>query len=194
MREKIETLTKQIGKFFGAFAEPNHCTYLALIVGLVAAYFIYVNQFVLAIFGILIAGFLDYVDGAIAKAMKKETKWGAMLDSVVDKITELAIYFALALFSNIYFFGSLLAASAFMLSSYISKHAGAIGAKMGGGLLERKERYALILIGLIFLVWQNTIIMLYILYVIGVLSLFTALQRMERTKKFLESEVKKTEK
>lgn len=191
IRGKLKELTKLLGKFFG-FCSPNTYTILALIVGILAAYFIYIGQFLIATIGILVSGFLDYIDGAVAKTMRKETKFGAMLDSVVDKITEIAIYFSLAFYSINYYFGSFFAASSFMLSSYISKHAGAIGAKMGEGLMERKERYILILIGLICLSFEIDI-MAYILYTIGLLSLFTALQRMERTRRFLSKVERKIE-
>ena len=181
-RKKMDNFSSKLGIFFGKFGSPNFYTFLTLLTGFAAAYVIYTGQFVFGIALILVSGFFDLLDGAVARAIKGTTKWGAMADSVTDKVTEIAIYFALALYSSTLFLGSMLAITAFMLSSYISKHAGALGAKQGGGLIERKERIFLIFVGLAF-VYIDVKYAEYVLYIIAALSAITALQRLNRSRK-----------
>lgn len=184
-RAFIKPLSEKLGRFFSLFGGPNFYSYLTLLTGFIAAYFILIGSFILGIAFILLSGFMDLLDGAVARATNKVTKWGAMLDSVIDKITEISIYFALAFYSTSLYLGATLAIASFMLSSYISKHAGAIGAKQGGGLLERKERIFLLIVGLL-VIPINIEWMAYILYMITFFSSITALQRLNRTRKALK--------
>ena len=151
---------------------PNFFTFLTLTFGFVATYFIYLGFFRWAIAFILISGLMDFFDGAVAKVNKKETRFGALFDSSVDKVTEIAFYIALGLYSPKLWLGVSLAISTFMLSGYISKHVQAIGGKAGGGIMERKERLILIIFGLLF-----TKYMPYVLYTIAFFSFITCFQR-----------------
>jgi len=185
-RGKMEHFSNKLGIFFARFGSPNFYTFLTLLAGFAAAYAVFSGRFILGISLVLLSGFFDLLDGAVARAIQGTTKWGAMADSVTDKVTEIAIYFALAFYSTALYLGATLAITTFMLSSYISKHAGALGAKQGGGLLERKERIFLIIVGLI-AIYFDVIYMAYILYVIAVASTLTALQRLNRTRKALRA-------
>ncbi len=152
LREIFEGISNKIGKFLGKTGlSPNFFTFLILVFGFIAAYFIYLGSFKMAILFILISGLMDFIDGAVAKVNKKETKFGALFDSTADKVTEISWYLAFGLFNPQLWLGASLAIATFMLSSYISKHAKAIGGKGGRGLMERKERLTLIIIGLFFI-------------------------------------------
>ncbi len=185
-RKKIDRIENRLGLAFSRFGSPNSYTFLTLLSGFAAAYVIYLGMFIWGIALILLSGFFDLLDGAVARAIKGVTKWGAMADSVTDKVTEIAIYFALALYSSSLFLGSMLAITAFMLSGYVSKHAGALGAKQGGGLIERKERVFLLIVGLVLLYFDISY-MAYILYIIAALSAVTVLQRLNRSRKAFSS-------
>jgi phosphatidylglycerophosphate synthase len=186
LRNFSSGITAIIGKTLGKSGlSPNFFTFLVLISGLIAAYFIYLGFFYWAILFIIISGLLDGIDGAVAKANNKETKFGALFDSVTDKITEISWYIALGLLNPLFWPLAAMAIAFFMLSSYISKHAKAVGGKSGGGIMERKERLILIIIGLLVINW-----MLYILYLIAFLSFLTCLQRFFKNYKILK-EIKK---
>lgn len=183
LREEFKWLSDKIGEIFGKNGlSPNFFTFLILVFGFIAAYFIYLGYFKLAIFFILISGLMDFIDGAVAKVNKKETKFGGLFDSVADKTSELSWYLAFGLFNPQLWLGSFLASSTFMLSSYISKHAKASGGKSGGGIMERKERLTLIILGLLFINYLS-----YILYLIAFFSFITALWRFFRNYKILQS-------
>ncbi|MBI2583588.1 MAG: CDP-alcohol phosphatidyltransferase family protein [Candidatus Aenigmarchaeota archaeon] len=175
-RGRVQKTGYKAGSILGrAGLSPNMISLLVLVTGLAAAYMIYTGSFAPAIILILVSGILDFLDGAVAKATGRTTKFGGILDSTIDKTTEIAVYLAIALFSPVLFLPASLAISTFMLSSYVSKHAAASGAvkKKVHGALERKERIALIIIALAFFSYAD-----YILYIIAVLSASTAVQRL----------------
>jgi phosphatidylglycerophosphate synthase len=181
LRKVFSVATTKAGKFIGDLGvHANFVTLLVLLTGVIAAYYIYIGAFYLAIFFVLLSGILDGLDGAVAKANNNETKFGGVLDSTTDKITEILIYVALGLYNPSLWLSAALAISFFMLSSYISERARTAGGRSGGGLLERKERLVLIILGLIITNWT-----VYILYLIALLSFFTAGQRFLRNYKIL---------
>ena len=181
-RKIFEGFSNKTGKILGRTGlSPNFFTFLILVFGFIAAYSIYLGSFKLAIFFILISGLMDFIDGAVAKVNKKETKFGALFDSVADKTSEISWYLAFGLFNPQLWLGALLAIATFMLSSYISKHAKAIGGKSGGGLMERKERLTLIILGLLFINYIS-----YVLYIIAFFSFITCLQRFFRNYRILQ--------
>jgi len=172
-REALKGISNKVGKTLGEKNIPPHFfTFLVLVFGLIAAYFIYLGFFRVAVVLILISGLMDFLDGAVAKANSKETKFGALFDSAVDKTTEVSWYLAFGFFNPQLWPAAFLAAAGLMLSSYVSKHAEAVGGKSGGGIMERKERLLLIVIGLLFVEHMS-----YILYIIAFFSFLTGLQR-----------------
>jgi phosphatidylglycerophosphate synthase len=173
LRSKTAGLATSIGKSLGNLGvSANFITFLVLVSGLSAAYFIYSGYLHWAVILIVVSGLLDGIDGAVAKANQKETKFGALFDSVTDKITEISWYLALGLLYPLFWLPASLSIAFFMLSSYISKHAKAVGGKSGGGIMERKERLLLIVVGFLVPEW-----MAYILYIIAGFSFLTCLQR-----------------
>ncbi|MCX6761137.1 MAG: CDP-alcohol phosphatidyltransferase family protein [Candidatus Nealsonbacteria bacterium] len=182
IRNLSSGITTTIGKTIGKTGlSPNFFTFLVLVFGIIAAFFIYFGSLQWAVLFIMLSGLLDGIDGAVAKANNKETKFGALFDSVTDKITEISWYIALGFLYYLFWPPATMAISFFMLSSYISKHAKAVGGKSGGGIMERKERLILIIIGLVVINW-----MIYILYLIAFLSFITCLQRFFKNYKILK--------
>jgi phosphatidylglycerophosphate synthase len=133
-----------------------------------------------AILLIILSGIMDFLDGSVARACKKETKFGGLFDSTVDKVTEIVIYISLGLYNPQLWFPASLAIAFFMLSSYISKHAKVSGGESGGGILERKERLILLVLGILLIDY-----MAYILYCIAFFSILTSLQRFYKNYKIL---------
>ncbi|MDD4409474.1 MAG: CDP-alcohol phosphatidyltransferase family protein [Candidatus Pacebacteria bacterium] len=182
LRKKFSSVSLAAGKTLGGMGlTPNHLTSLCLIFGLGASYAISQGMFYLAIILLLVSGVMDFLDGSVARACNKETKFGGLFDSTVDKLTEILIYIALGLYDPSLLLGSCLAISTFMLSSYISKHAKASGGKGGGGIIERKERIILLVFGMMFIQYMP-----YILYFIAAFSFITCLQRFYRNYRLLK--------
>ena len=66
---------------------PNALTLTNLALNIVAAYFIATGHFIVGGVLILVSGLFDLLDGALARFSKKTTKFGAVLDSTVDRIS-----------------------------------------------------------------------------------------------------------
>jgi archaetidylinositol phosphate synthase len=154
---------------------PNFWTFLGLIVSAISGA-VYAGVFaggsVVAGLFLLVGGALDIVDGAVAKATNRVTKSGAFLDSVVDRVSEVAVFTGI-LASNIMDNYLVLLALAFsLLVSYTRARGESLGLALSGvGIGERPERIiALVAFSLLGLVYWGVIAVL-------VLSLVTFLQR-----------------
>ena len=128
--------------------------------------------------GILIiaGGFFDMLDGVVARTNGKNTKFGALLDSTLDRYSDSFIFIAIAW----YFFdrnnlagvmlsiGSLVGA---LVISYVRARAEGIGIECAVGLMERPERVVILAFGCI-TGWLFPVIVL-----LFFLSHITAVQR-----------------
>jgi CDP-diacylglycerol---glycerol-3-phosphate 3-phosphatidyltransferase len=70
---------------------PNTLTFINLALNIVAAYVIATGHFLLGGVLVLVSGLFDLLDGALARFTKQTTKFGAVLDSTVDRVSEAAI-------------------------------------------------------------------------------------------------------
>jgi CDP-diacylglycerol--serine O-phosphatidyltransferase len=65
---------------------PNLITVLAICAGMTGIRLAFENRFELAVAMVLIAAFLDGIDGRVARLLKAQTKFGAQMDSLADII------------------------------------------------------------------------------------------------------------
>ncbi|MCX8199870.1 MAG: CDP-alcohol phosphatidyltransferase family protein [Candidatus Micrarchaeota archaeon] len=70
---------------------PNTITLLSVISALIAAYMIFMNEVAYGLAFVLIAFVFDSIDGIVARAKRQETRFGAYLDGVSDRIVEFFI-------------------------------------------------------------------------------------------------------
>lgn len=100
---------------------------------------------------LLISGFLDIVDGCVARATKRSDNKGAYLDSVFDKISESIIFIGIALGGHANPVISQVALSLSLLVSYTRAKSEAVGIELKGvGIGERAER--LLIVGILGLI------------------------------------------
>ena len=106
--------------------------------------------------GVLVvaSGALDLVDGTLARLTGKKTKFGAVLDSTIDRIGEAAVLFGLlALYSGLGDTSKVLLVFAAMvgsvLTSYIKARAEGVGLECNVGILTRGERVVIMALGLL---------------------------------------------
>lgn len=100
---------------------------------------------------ILFAGVFDMIDGQVARQGGKSTKFGALYDSVLDRYSELIMFFGICYFftAHNYFLSSIFAFLALigsMMVSYVRSRAEGLGIECKVGLMQRPER--IITIGL----------------------------------------------
>ncbi len=139
---------------------PNKATLLGFLVSIVAAGIIFVYPYwnYILIFSaglILLAGYFDALDGAIARNSHRITAFGGFLDSVLDRYSDAFMIGCIILVGFPYSVLcvpviGLIALVGSLLVSYTRARAEAAGAKkMSVGLLERGERMILIMIVLV---------------------------------------------
>jgi CDP-diacylglycerol--glycerol-3-phosphate 3-phosphatidyltransferase len=140
--------------------KPNHVTFAGLILNFVAAgLFIYGaeygerfehNYVGWASAVILFAGFMDMIDGRLARVGNMDSKYGALYDSVLDRYSEMIMFLGICyyLIYYQYFLSSIFAFIAMtgsIMVSYTRARAEGLGVKMADvGLMQRPERILLI--------------------------------------------------
>jgi CDP-diacylglycerol--glycerol-3-phosphate 3-phosphatidyltransferase len=134
---------------------PNALTFINLALNIVAAYFIATGHFLLGGVLVLVAGLFDLLDGALARFTKQTTRFGAILDSVADRISEAAILCGLLIWYIPQEEASLEIVLIFVvligsfLVSYIRARAEGLGWQCQVGLFTRAERVIVLAIGLL---------------------------------------------
>ena len=96
--------------------------------------------------------FADMVDGQMAKMSGRPTRWGAFLDSSLDRLGDAAVFGGILLYfvgpgSSVLWAGIALAALTFgQLTSYVKARAESLGFQCSGGLAARADRLVLVLV------------------------------------------------
>jgi len=133
---------------------PNVLTLINLALNIVAAYIIATSHFLIGGVLVLVSGLFDLLDGALARFTKQSTKFGAILDSTVDRISEAAILCGLLIWyiprgsslEIVLIFAALIGS---FLVSYIRARAEGVGWQCQVGLFTRAERVIVLAIGLL---------------------------------------------
>lgn len=167
---------------------PNVLTFIGLVINVVAALLFGFasadnNQprlFLYAGLVIIGAGIFDMVDGRVARATNQVTIFGAFFDSVIDRYSDVALFFGLLVYyarANRFFYVVLVAfvMISSVLVSYTRARAESLIPLCKVGFMERPERIVLVIIGALF----NR--MAPVLWVIAVLSTTTVIHRIRYT-------------
>ncbi len=185
LKEKIQTLLEREASIAHRIGfTPNTITVLGLIFAFLAAY-VYSQwktntaYLLLALLLLLLSGFSDALDGAVARQYGQTSIFGGFLDSVLDRYADAIVYFGLIIGELCSTLWGLIAIMGSFLVSYSRARAEASGLKMESvGVLERAERLIILLLATgIAVVWQPAVAMNTAIILIAVLSNLTVLQR-----------------
>ena len=182
LRESLRPALEKVGKGFAATGlSPNFWTVVGLVIALASAVVYGMGmEFGLIIGGILllVSGFFDMVDGQVARVTGKTSKKGEYLDSMFDKISEVAIFLGILVGGYAEPYLVLLAITLSLLVSYARAKSDLINIKLQGiGIGERAERLLVIaIIGIIGF-------MDYAVIIVVIISGITLIQRMIYTAK-----------
>jgi archaetidylinositol phosphate synthase len=155
LRESLKPTLQKVGKTFAATGlSPNEFTVIGLVFAFIASIVYGLGfEYSLVIAGVvlLISGFFDIVDGQVARYTNKMSKKGGFLDSIFDKIAEVAIFFGILIGNYTEPYLVFLAITLSLLVSYTRALSDSAGIKMEGiGIGERAERLLVIaIIGII---------------------------------------------
>jgi len=184
-KDSFKKLEKKVGRLFSFLPiSPNQYTLISIFFAIFSFYFLIKQNLILAIFFFLIAGFLDFIDGAVARYKNISTKIGAYLDTICDRYVEgillLGMLFLplpkILLPAYVWIFLILFGSLITTYAKAAAKEKELVKQELKGGLLSRAERIILLIISLILGIF-NVSWMTYLLIAIALLTNFTALQR-----------------
>jgi archaetidylinositol phosphate synthase len=168
---------------------PNTLTIFGLVLSLVSAFFFAKRELLWAGGFLLASGFFDALDGLVARANNRTTKYGGFLDSVCDRFADAAViigamYGGLTEFPPQYsipfWLTGTLAIFGSLMVSYTRARAEAAGASASIGFADRPARMIILIVGT-FIDMVN-----FAVFSIAILSFITVLQRIVHVKQTLK--------
>jgi len=162
---------------------PNALTMTGLILSMGAGLAIMRGRLVGAGLLLMAGGLCDILDGSMARRGGRSTLRGAFLDSTLDRISEIAVFFGLLFFYKermAFQAWVFLALTGSLMTSYARARAEGLGLSAKVGLLERPERVVLLILALLFYTWtpfgRSSID--WVVVLLAVFTWFTSLQRL----------------
>ncbi len=165
---------------------PNAITLLGLLVACASAYLLGVGLLAAGGVVLIAQGLFDLLDGAVARATNRVTKFGGLLDSVVDRVSEATVLVGLLVFylgresSTEREIGTVLVVlvlAGSMMVSYVRARASGLRIDCEVGFMTRPERIAVLSAGLIIggLWWLPAVAV-----ALGVIAGLTAITTVQR--------------
>lgn len=183
LREITNKLLNPIGhKVADLGLKPNHITLLGFLLGFITFYFYATLQPLLALITIIISGIMDALDGAVARASGLITRFGAVLDAVLDRYVEFFIIIGIAIGGYAQWLYAILALFSSIMVSYTRARAESSGGlkSCAVGLFERQERLLTIIIGTLLLPLFSKALEIALIIII-IFSQITVIQRLHYT-------------
>jgi len=195
----LRIITPVIDFFIKRRLNPNHFTTVSLILSIFAAYLFAIGFLKIAGIIMLMSGTFDIIDGKVARATNRVTKFGALYDSTLDRYAEVLIFFGQAYYFvnnhwittnvklplvnwninniNVSFISAIavcMALGGSVMTSYVRARAEGLGLECKVGVMQRPERIVLIAFGAIF----HKVLLVVALVIVAIFSNLTAIQRL----------------
>lgn len=137
---------------------PSYITLMAVIAGVLAAFFIYLDAIVLACTFLIASGYLDMLDGALARAMDQQSELGSVFDIIGDRVVEFFIFLGLWAHSPLMRGGyvlfmlgaTLICVTSFLVVSMFSENKSEKSFHYSPGLMERAEAFIFFFLMILF--------------------------------------------
>ncbi|MDH5807074.1 MAG: archaetidylinositol phosphate synthase [Candidatus Methanomethylicaceae archaeon] len=182
LKKKISSVINPIAFIFIKLRiSPNQVTFIGFLISIFSAYMFYLNNLILGSILLLLAGFFDILDGAIARLSNRVTKWGGVLDSFLDRYSDMIIIAGIIIGNLCDLKWGLAAMIGSFMVSYARSRGELEGVKLSSiGLMERAERILLLAIfSIINYTWLGIILL-------AILSNITAIHRLIYIKSILK--------
>ena len=202
MRVRLKGVLDPIGAFLNRIGlTPNTMTMIGLLGNVVGALFLARGEMFLGGLFILICTQFDALDGTMARLRGEASEFGAFVDSVTDRYSELFVLGGLLFYYTlqgdaITTIGIYAAAAGSVLVSYVKARAASLQFDANVGILTRVERYlvlapSLVLAGVLlklvgsltFASWLALALPKIAVWIIAVLANITALQRIWKVRR-----------
>jgi len=171
---------------------PNQITMISLLSSMLCCYIYRTYGLLWGALSILLVGFTDMLDGCLARATGKTTRFGGVLDHVLDRYAEFFIVLGIALGGYADWIWVFFAFFGMVMASYTRAKAESIGGLKSCtvGIAERQEKLLLIICGSI-IAWMyvsmQRVIMNVSFIIVGVLSHITVIQRLSYTRRYAKT-------
>lgn len=180
VKDGVRTRMDRVGRLLARTGlTPDMATIIGVVLNVIVAVVLATGRFGLGGLLLLIAAPFDMIDGALARATGKGSKFGAFLDSTLDRYSEVILFFGLLWHiqhdptrTDMRTLLVYACATGSLLVSYARARAEALGYDNEVGILARPERVvglgAFLLFG-----WTDAI-----LWILAILTHVTAVQRL----------------
>ncbi|MCG3158261.1 MAG: CDP-diacylglycerol--inositol 3-phosphatidyltransferase [bacterium] len=177
----LKLITPIVDYFISHHLNPNWFTTIGFALSVGTTYLFAIGELRLAGIAVLLAGTFDIIDGRVARATNRVTKFGALYDSALDRYSEVFMFFGLA-----YFYVHIdpralwrpvavaVALGGSMMVSYIRARAEGLGLECKVGIMQRPER--VVSLGFGALIGEQ--VLTWVIIAIAILANFTAIQRL----------------
>jgi CDP-diacylglycerol--glycerol-3-phosphate 3-phosphatidyltransferase len=160
---------------------PNALTWLGFLVNVGAAVLIVTGHLLAAGVVVLVAGAFDMLDGALARLTNRVSRFGAILDSTLDRLSEAVLLLGLlAMFARDHHIAGCLLVGftllASLMVSYIRARVEGMGIECQAGFFTRPERVVVLALGL--MLSQFNYALLTALAIIACFSFITVVERL----------------
>lgn len=169
---------------------PNILTTIGVTINMGCAVLFALGEFFWAGIVLIVANLFDMLDGNVARLTGRVTKYGMFLDSSLDRLSDMTVFFGIMIFYsrdlpqhsllNVILAGLGMICS--VMVSYTTARSEGLGVKANIGFLQRPERIVLLIIGALSTWDWNSNFFLFnrmpqVLFVLAVGSLWTMIQR-----------------
>jgi phosphatidylglycerophosphate synthase len=183
LRAKYEEAMQPIGKGLGRIGiTPNTISTISLVVAVLAGIAYAFRGPLLGALGLLFSGVIDMLDGTVARATGKATRFGAVYDPVLDRYAEFAVLFGMGFSDLVPWTWVVFSLCGMVMASYTRARAESSGGldSCGVGIAERQEKIILLVIGSLSQPFYHVALPLCVL-IVGILSHITVAQRLHFT-------------
>ncbi|MEO2082986.1 MAG: CDP-alcohol phosphatidyltransferase family protein [Desulfurobacteriaceae bacterium] len=178
LKNKTQEIFRPLAEVLGSFGvSPSLVTVLGFFFSVISAFFLVKGDFLNGTLFFVLSGLCDTFDGILARVTGRSSSLGAFLDSFLDRYSDFLplagiIFFAHYTGDDLLMLLVLLSILGSFATSYARARAESLGIECKVGLLERPERFFLVLFGLV------TGFLTFAFLLMAILSNFTALQRL----------------
>jgi len=180
LREHYEKALQPIGEALAKLGvSPNYVTVIGLVIATASGYAFYEGRLLEGVALMALSGVADMIDGALARALGKASRFGEVLDRMVDRYAEFAILLGITASGYINWFWGFFTIFGMIAASYSRAVAEAVGGRgvCSRGVMERQEKLLMIAIGALLAISYPIALEVSVI-IVGVLSHLTAIQRL----------------